>query len=298
MTMPLSIVITTYNREDELCRCINSIIKQEYANYEIIIVDDHSSQNYKENILSNYKDIKYIYQEKNTGPGIARNKGIQEAKFNNVIIMDDDDVFVEDAFEKINSFFYQNKDLDEPVYHFLCTTTKLNDHIDYRKYDFKEYLDGVITGDTVHVINKKVFCEKHNYAFPDSKIGAELLLWYKIIIEHGYSVVNKVIVKVLEDASNRLTNANKEITKVDLFAQYQRDIICKFEKDILQVGNINHLLTKYRGAIVYSLLEGNRKSAMEYMLKSLKYSKKQFAFIPLFILPKKYIAGMLRKYRN
>ncbi|MGE7914319.1 glycosyltransferase family 2 protein [Lysinibacillus xylanilyticus] len=297
MKIPLSIVITTYNREIELRRCINSIIEQEYDNYEIVIVDDHSDFNYKDKIIKEFNNVKYIYQEKNTGPGVARNHGIQNAKYNYVVIMDDDDVFVEGAFDKINDFLVKNEELNEPVYHFLCSNTKINENIDYRKYSFKEYLQGVVTGDTTHIINKEIFCGS-NYAFPDSKIGAELLLWYKIIIEHGYLVVNKVVVKVMEDSSDRLTNANREITKVDLFAQYQRDIIREFEKDILQVGNINHLLTRFRGAITYSLIEGNRQLAMEYLLKSLKYSKKQLMFIPLFLLPKKVIAEMLRKYRQ
>ncbi|WP_374963857.1 glycosyltransferase family 2 protein [Lysinibacillus sp. RS5] len=297
MKIPLSIVITTYNREIELRRCINSIIEQEYDNYEIVIVDDHSDFNYKDKIIKEFNNVKYIYQEKNTGPGVARNHGIQKAKYNYIVIMDDDDVFVEGAFDKINDFLVKNEELNEPVYHFLCSTTKINENVDYRKYNFEEYLQGVVMGDTTHVINKEIFCGS-NYSFPDSKIGAELLLWYKIIIEHGYSVVNKIVVKVIEDSSDRLTNANREITKVDLFAQYQRDIIREFEKDILQVGNINHLLTRFRGAITYSLIEGNRQLAMEYLLKSLKYSKKQLMFIPLFLLPKKVIAEMLRKYRQ
>ncbi|MGG2109356.1 glycosyltransferase family A protein [Lysinibacillus pakistanensis] len=297
MKIPLSIVITTYNRERELRRCIKSIIDQKYDGYEIIVVDDHSSTLYQNTIEGDFPDVRYFYQAENKGPGIARNRGIQEAKFNYVVIMDDDDVFVEGAFDKINDFLLINEELNEPVYHFLCSTTKINENRDYRKYSFKEYLQGVVTGDTTHIINKEIFC-RNNYAFPNSKIGAELLLWYKINIEHGYTVVNKVVVKVMEDSRGRLTNANKDITKVDLFAQYQRDIIREFEKDIVKVGNINLLLTKFRGAITYSLIEGDRQLAMKYLLKSLNYSKKQLMFIPLFLLPKKVIAEMLRKYRQ
>ncbi|QDQ01313.1 glycosyltransferase family 2 protein [Lysinibacillus fusiformis] len=295
---PISIVITTYNREIELQRCIESILEQNYQDYEILVVDDHSIPCYKDKIINTFPNVKYIYLEVNSGPGIARNRGIQEARYNFVAIMDDDDIFIPGAFEKINKFLLENKDLNDPVFHFLCSTTILKENIHYKNYSFQEYLQGIVSGDTTHVINKEIFFNKYNYAFPDSRIGAELLLWYKIIINHGYFIINERIVKVLDDSQNRLTNTSRQISQAPLFAQYQIDIIKEFEQELIEAGCVSHLITKYRGAIVYSILANNYGVAWKYFKASLKYSKKQFSFILLFLLPKVGINKLFLMYRK
>lgn len=296
--IPLSIVITTYNREFELQRCIESILEQNYEEYEIIVVDDHSIPSYKDKIISIFPNVKYVYQEVNSGPGIARNQGIKEARYNYVVIMDDDDIFIPGAFDKINNFLLKNKELNDPVFHFLCSTTILKENIEYKNYSFREYLQGTVSGDTTHVINKKIFFNKYNYAFPDSRIGAELLLWYKIIIKHGYFIINERVVNVLDDSQNRLTNTSLQISQATLFAQYQIKIIEEFEQDLIEAGYVSHLITKYRGAIVYSLLANNYGIAWNYFKKSLKYSKKQFIFIPLFLFPRVLFNKLFSLYRK
>ena len=182
MEVPLSIVITTYNRQAELKRCIESIIKQNYTNYEIIVVDDHSPNSYEFEIKKEYPQIKYFYMEFNSGPGKGRNRGIEEASNNYVVIIDDDDVFIPIAFKKISHFIQSQKNIEDPVIHFLCNTTEYEGNTFFSHYSFEQYLEGNIKGDTTHVINKKVFCE-NNYEFPNSRIGAELLLWYQIAID-------------------------------------------------------------------------------------------------------------------
>jgi len=298
MIIPLSIVITTYNREVELRRCLESILAQNYAEYEVIIVDDYSQPNYKDAILKDYPSIKYIYQEINSGPGKGRNRGIQEAKYNYVIIMDDDDVFVENAFDTINKFLINTADLNYPVFQFLRSNAKLNYSGEYRINSFKELLEGAIVGDSTPVINKEIFYIKEGYQFPDSRIGAELLLWFKIALNYGYPIINKVIVESLDDADDRLTNYNYQIKRVKLFKQYQIDILNNFEKDISQVEMYSFLINKYRGVITYALIEGDRKTALKYLFKSLKYSKKQLVFLPLILFPKLMITKLFLNYRT
>lgn len=298
MKIPLSIVITTYNREKELRRCIESILEQSYEEYEIIVIDDNSRPSYKEYIITDFPTVKYFYQKVNKGPGAARNIGIQVAEHNYVVIMDDDDIFTPEAFDKINNFLTKNNELNDPVVHFLCSTTRLKENIQFKNYTFQEYLQGVVSGDTAHIINKREFLDKYNYSFPDSRIGAELLLWYKIIIEHGYTIVNETVVEVMQDSNERLTNTDRQIKQANLFAQYQIDIIREFESEIIKAKNTMYLITKYRGAIIYSLLAGNRQTAMKYLKKSLNYSKKQIFFLPLFLFSKKIIEKLFIKYRE
>jgi GalNAc5-diNAcBac-PP-undecaprenol beta-1,3-glucosyltransferase len=295
--LPLSIVITTYNREDELRRCINSILKQNYSNYEIIVVDDHSPNSYEMEITRDFPHVRYYYQPENKGPGAARNRGIKEAIHNYIVIMDDDDVFTSNAFEKIGEFILSQRKIESPVIHFLCSSTTLNEDFKFTKYSFEQYVSGSVKGDTTHVINKELFLE-NKYAFPNSKIGAELLLWYQIAIDFGYLIVNEVVVEVLTDSSERLTNFNRQVINANLFANYQEEILSKFKNHLLEIGRKDIVISKYRGAITYYLIEGNRTFAAKNLFNSLKYSWAQLLFFPLLLLPKSIVTKLFLKYRG
>ena len=104
MSNPLiSIIIPVYNNEERVLRCINSLISQSYKNLEIILINDGSTDKSEEKILS-VKDerIKY-FSQKNSGPSIARNKGLDVAKGDYITFIDSDDYILSDAYETIVS---------------------------------------------------------------------------------------------------------------------------------------------------------------------------------------------------
>ena len=96
----VSVVIPTYERPRNLCRAIESVLKQSYQNIEIIVVDDNGlGEKYQietENILNEYiasNKIKYIKNLHHKNGSYARNTGLFEAKGEYVNFLDDDDVF-------------------------------------------------------------------------------------------------------------------------------------------------------------------------------------------------------------
>lgn len=90
-----SIIIPIYNTEKELPRCLDSILNQEYPNFEIILVDDGSRDRSGE-LCDQYarknKQIKVVHQE-NTGCSAARNAGVNVAKGDFLIFVDSDDMW-------------------------------------------------------------------------------------------------------------------------------------------------------------------------------------------------------------
>ena len=90
-----SIVIPAYNRAKFLPRAINSVLKQDVSNWELIIVDDGSTDETGK-IAKQYNDrrIKYVYQE-NKGEAGARNTGIKNAKATYICFLDSDDEYLE-----------------------------------------------------------------------------------------------------------------------------------------------------------------------------------------------------------
>lgn len=104
-----SIIIPAYNSEKEIERAINSIKEQSFKNYEIIVVDDCSTDDtYK--VLLKYKDIKIIRNKENLKAGGSRNKGIENAIGEYIVFLDADDYFAENTtLEKINNVIGEDK---------------------------------------------------------------------------------------------------------------------------------------------------------------------------------------------
>jgi len=90
----VSVIMPTYNREKIISRAIDSIFKQTYSNWELIVSDDGSTDNtavlIKQYARDDYR-IKYISRDKNSGPSAARNFGIAKSKGKYLAFLDSDD---------------------------------------------------------------------------------------------------------------------------------------------------------------------------------------------------------------
>src|SRR5690349_25117803 len=97
----ISVIMPAYNAEKFVAESISSVITQTYKNWELIIVDDGSTDNTK-NIIEEFAKhdarIKYIYQE-NAKQGKARNTGIAMAKSGLVAFLDADDLWLPQMLE-------------------------------------------------------------------------------------------------------------------------------------------------------------------------------------------------------
>lgn len=90
--MRVSIIIPTYNRAHLICHSIDSILAQTYRDYEIIVIDDGSTDNTGEALKRYGSRIKYVRQE-NRGFGAARNRGLEEVTGEYIAFLDSDDLW-------------------------------------------------------------------------------------------------------------------------------------------------------------------------------------------------------------
>ena len=106
----ISIVIPLYNKGPYIKTSIDSVLNQTYDDYEVVIVDDGSTDNSVEVIKNSFTSEKIrIIQKENGGPSSARNRGIQEAKGKWVLLLDADDILLPKALE-----IFDNKILGHP----------------------------------------------------------------------------------------------------------------------------------------------------------------------------------------
>lgn len=109
MSELVSVIMPSYNTANFIKETIDSVLNQTYQNFEIIIVDDCSTDNTDE-VVAGIKDerIKYIKNEKNSGAAISRNRALREAKGKWIAFLDSDDVWLPEKLEKQIAFMKKN----------------------------------------------------------------------------------------------------------------------------------------------------------------------------------------------
>ena len=97
----VSVVIPTYNREHLIGKSIQSVLDQTYKDFEIIVVDDGSSDNTKE-VIKSFADarIRYVRHQQNKGGNAARNTGIELSRGEYIAFQDSDDEWLPEKLEK------------------------------------------------------------------------------------------------------------------------------------------------------------------------------------------------------
>lgn len=108
--MNISVIIPVFNGEKFIAEALDSVLAQTLPAYEIIIIDDGSTDGSAQIIQNAYADkVKYIYQE-NSGVSVARNLGIQLAQGEFIAFIDQDDMYLPTKFKNELELFKQNQD--------------------------------------------------------------------------------------------------------------------------------------------------------------------------------------------
>jgi len=98
----ISVIMPVYNRAEFIGEAIQSILSQTYKNFELIIIDDASTDNTLK-VISEFTDddrILLLKNKKNEGVAATRNRGIEIAKGEFIAFMDSDDISLPQRFEK------------------------------------------------------------------------------------------------------------------------------------------------------------------------------------------------------
>ena len=130
-----SVIIPTYNRARMVDRAIQSVLSQTYQDFEIIVVDDASTDNTQEVVkecMFRDKRVRYIKHEKNKGGSAARNTGIKNEHGEYVGFLDSDDEWLPTKLEKQIELFRKRCNSVGAVY---CLQYMMDDSIGRIKLD-------------------------------------------------------------------------------------------------------------------------------------------------------------------
>ncbi len=291
--MYFTVVIPLYNKERHIGRAIESVISQTYQNFEIIVVDDGSIDNsVKDVIRIKEKDSRVrLIKQQNSGVSSARNRGIEEAKFEYIGFLDADDMWRPNFLESIKkiieeypkagayatSYGINNENgILVPSLNFYSFEEKWYGIVDdYFKYAIKAPL---ITASSV-VIPKAVFNEIGKFPV-GIKRGEDLDMWRRIALKYDIVYLNEICAIYFHDADNRACKRKSML--IDSIVNHSEDILLQNKElgrysPYFEEYMIKNIITKAR----YLIDEGKAKEARK-LLNKYKYTK----------LNKKYLTKM------
>ena len=105
----VSVIIPTYNREEFITETIKSVLNQTYKDFEIIVVDDGSTDNTKQKLEPFKSKIKLI-EQKNSERAVARNNGVKSSSGEYIAFLDSDDLWIKNKLENQVNFLDEKKD--------------------------------------------------------------------------------------------------------------------------------------------------------------------------------------------
>lgn len=227
-----SVIITTYNRPYKLIMAVNSVINQNFQNFELIIVNDGSTSDYTkvlEHINENEK-IKYFFKQ-NEERSVARNFGIEKAEGDWICFLDDDDYYLPSHLSSMHNLIEQNNFARAMYY--SGTYIKKNKAIQSSlipDYDQKIHTSPVYYIFKYFIMINSVCIEKsifneHKF-LPQMNIVEDIHLWIRIAINYPFFYTNeKTTVCVIHpNRSGNDINFQKKIQYLknidDLFINY------------------------------------------------------------------------------
>ena len=208
--MPIiSVIIPTYNSAKFIDAALESVFLQTFKDFEIIVVDDGSTDNTKELLKQYFKRIHYFYQQ-NKGPSAARNLGISKANGKLLAFLDADDLWLPEKLEKQVAVYNQKSNIGLVGCGYYVFNDSSNMHIEVKGAVYHDKADilrdfkmrSVPTGSASGVLIPAE-CFKKVGCFDESLRAAEDRdMWFRIIKEFDFEILHEPLVKIRKHDSN------------------------------------------------------------------------------------------------
>ncbi len=199
--MLVSVIIPVYNRESYIYHAVMSVLNQTYKNWQLIIIDDASTDDTYFSIfkLIDNKKIFYFYNSSNRGVSFSRNKGIKLSKGEYIALLDSDDYWLPDKLEKQIKYMQEkNFKICQTDEFWLRKNRFVNPKKKHKKIEgdiFFKSLELCIVSPSAVLIHRDVF---NDIGYFDENLIAceDYDLWLRVSLKYKVGLLNeKLIVK-------------------------------------------------------------------------------------------------------
>lgn len=312
----LSVIIPVYNVEKYLKKCLDSVLNQEFKNFEIICIDDCSTDSslkiLKEYAKSNER-IKVLQNNTNLGLGLTRNIGLNAAMGKYIHFLDSDDFLNKNTYNIVNNTILEFKNIDIFVFSYDIFNEKtkktikkeilLTENLFYRKVNFlaEPEISNVWEFPVWIKIVKKEFLEENNLFFNDNRCQEDVEFSMLLLLKADSIVFNKqslltyrenrksslvlkrskyldLLVNDISDLENSVSTYPIDIRQKFLAIIYSHLIICAAEAFYKRCLSFKDLKKLINKKISVDLLKSNNKYCYHVSLynKIVTYNELQF----------------------
>ena len=284
----VSVVIPVYNVEQYLCECVDSVLKQTYQNFEIILVDDgatDSSGNICEQYARQEQRITVIHQD-NGGLSAARNTGLANAKGEYIYFLDSDDYIVSYALERLVQMIDEEKAdvvfFDAEVFFTDCNPAakvyRYERRTKYATTNGQQMLLQLLETDEYRtavplMLMKRTYLEEHDLSFMTGILHEDELFTFLVyyadgLVSHCHEKLYARRVRpasIMTASSARNRYDSMYIIYQELSDLYKKKKICGKVAELYLARIVRAVLVKYE-----QLTEEDRKN---YYKKQLNFKK-------------------------
>lgn len=200
-----------YNNRDVIKRSIDSVVNQSYKKFELIIINDGSTEDIRD-IVDSYKDERILYYvQENTGVSGARNRGIKKAHYEWICFLDSDDTWESYHLEEMARLIHKYSD----IRFFITSYKRTGNNVFYSNSGLpNSYPNDFVTdnllgkilqfGELIHTnsvcMNKRLFIDC-GYFVEGVSIGEDTDLWYRVSMRYPVVVSKRTTSEYHRDAS-------------------------------------------------------------------------------------------------
>lgn len=280
MPVLVSIIVPVYNAAQYLEACLDSVVKQKYQTFEVIVINDGSTDN-SEEIIRKYtnSDKRFkLYNQENHGLGYTRNKGIELSQGKYIFFLDADDFLPVSSIERLVNSVVKN-DADYGVGKVMRYNGERY-YVPIRHNEFKLYQSNIITTlqQNPEILQDSIACNKlwnkkflvdNNLLFTEGKLYEDLIFTMKAaVLAKKISVINKAVYywRIRDDENGpsitqqqmKLSNTRDRITALTAIRLWL--IESNVDRKILEEHDLKSLLDIIRLHVYkYALIPSNEK---------------------------------------
>ena len=201
----ISLIIPVYNAEKYLQACLNSILLQTFHDYEVVIINDGSTDK-SADIAERFATLDKrfsVYHQQNAGVTSARRKGIDNAHGNYVFFLDSDDTLPNTALEQLSKYTNKNWDIIIGQWQDLLTI-RINESISIDEYRKRLIFSKMQVGACGKLVKRELFLESVLALPRDIKVGEDWIMHLRLSFNTEKDVLiipNKVYCYNLNEGS-------------------------------------------------------------------------------------------------
>lgn len=236
----VSVIMPYYKKKAFVERSINSVLRQTYKNYELIIIYDDSNLEdlFFLRKITREKKCKILLNKQNLGAGLSRNKGISAARGKYLAFIDADDTWSIRKLEKQIAFMRKkNLDVTHTSYKIL---NNRGEFLGFRKAKdlvYKNLLKSCDIGLSTVILKKKILLD-NSLKFTDLRTKEDYLLWLKISKLETKFYGLKNVLTIRKEVKNSLSSSTFQKIK-DSYLVYNKYMNFSFSKSLFLVFQLS-----------------------------------------------------------